>query len=290
MLVFAARPTAGREAYEARVRDHVERLDELAAAGPRGAPRSDYDAIKRYIKGNQAWTEGVKDHYSEAQHRKCAYCEMALTDHGDVEHFRPKNAIFKLRAKGRQLASSNNVRGRKYWKVGEKPGTWDSGYWWLAYDWDNYLLTCGICNQQWKNALFPVRGGHRRRPRKGDETAKEPYLLDPYGSEDPAKHLEFTVAGGIKARPRSRHGRESIDVYGLRRANLVESRSKPAFDVHRKLRQLLDAQTDTERKPILEDIRILGHESRPHAGMVRTIFFDNAGWTWQQLIDWLETH
>ncbi len=285
MLVFAARPTDGRQAYEVKVQRHVQAIDEYG----RGVP-PDYGAIKRYIKSNQAWTDGVKPHFSAVQHRKCAYGEKELTDHGDVEHFRPKNAIFKLRTKGKQLANSNNVRGRKFWTYREEPGTWDSGYWWLAYDWDNYLLACGICNQQWKSALFPVRAGHRRRPRKGDETKKKPYLLDPYGSEDPAEHLEFTVAGGIKPREGSRHGRETIDVCGLERGNLIESRSKPASDIHRKLRQLSAARNDVERKLILEEIEILGHESRQHAGMVRAIFHHHAGWTWQQLVDWLAAH
>jgi hypothetical protein len=56
---------------------------------------------------------------------KCAYCE-ASTDvvaHGDVEHFRPK-----------------------------------STYWWLAYDFDNYVFACQICNQIYKGDHFPISG------------------------------------------------------------------------------------------------------------------------------------
>ncbi|MGX5843690.1 hypothetical protein ACWGTI_23505 [Mesorhizobium sp. ArgA1] len=54
---------------------------------------------------------------------KCAYCEAATSTvaHGDVEHFRPKGI-----------------------------------YWWLAYDFDNYLFACQICNQIYKSDSFPV--------------------------------------------------------------------------------------------------------------------------------------
>ena len=69
---------------------------------------------------------GVKDHYFLSQHRKCAYCERTLTDWGDVEHFRPKSAIFKLRSAGRERANVNNVEGRVFWSAKDgAPGTWD---------------------------------------------------------------------------------------------------------------------------------------------------------------------
>src|SRR5262249_58453194 len=47
----------------------------------------------------------------------CAYCQCHLpgNDRGDVEHFRPK-----------------------------------STYWWLAYKFDNYLLSCSRCNRRFK--------------------------------------------------------------------------------------------------------------------------------------------
>ena len=57
--------------------------------------------------------------------KKCAYCEASTSTvaHGDVEHFRPK-----------------------------------STYWWLAFDFDNYLFSCQICNQLYKNDHFPING------------------------------------------------------------------------------------------------------------------------------------
>lgn len=60
---------------------------------------------------------------------KCAYCEAPTSTvaYGDVEHFRPKSV-----------------------------------YWWLAYCYDNYLFSCQICNQQYKQDHFPLRDGAER--------------------------------------------------------------------------------------------------------------------------------
>ncbi len=58
--------------------------------------------------------------------KACAYCQGQLTpsDRGDVEHFRPKSA-----------------------------------YWWLAYAFDNYLLSCARCNRVRKGPRFPLAPG-----------------------------------------------------------------------------------------------------------------------------------
>lgn len=63
--------------------------------------------------------------------KKCAYCEAStsVVAHGDVEHFRPKSI-----------------------------------YWWLAYDFDNYLFACQICNQIYKKDFFPVLPEEERLP------------------------------------------------------------------------------------------------------------------------------
>lgn len=80
----------------------------------------------------------------------CAYCqcEIALRDGGDVDHFRP-------------TSGSRHVH--------------HDGYWWLAYRFDNHLLSCRRCNEHIKRDQFPVRGdcacdARRRRPR-GARTA-----------------------------------------------------------------------------------------------------------------------
>ncbi len=88
--------------------------------------------------------------------RVCAYCGamLAHNDRGDVEHFRPKGRVIEDEDHG--------------------------GYWWLAYDFGNYFLSCRVCNSNKKGDRFPILGGtrvdHARRSRLDAERRA---LLDP---------------------------------------------------------------------------------------------------------------
>ncbi|WP_099864914.1 hypothetical protein [Pararhizobium haloflavum] len=77
--------------------------------------------------------------------KKCAYCEAStsVVAHGDVEHFRPKSL-----------------------------------YWWLAYDFDNYLFSCQICNQIYKKDFFPVTPENQRLPAPVMPAARPVNLAD----------------------------------------------------------------------------------------------------------------
>ncbi|GMV39067.1 MAG: hypothetical protein AMXMBFR64_07830 [Myxococcales bacterium] len=287
MLRFSARPTGGRADFELRVKTLREAAEALGTVG-------DWKGVADFLKANAAWGEGVKEHFAERQHRKCGYCERLLTDHGDVEHYRPKTAIFTLLKPGRERQSLNNTAGRSFGKP-PKVGTWDSGYWWLAYSWDNYLVSCGLCNQSWKNALFPVAGGRAARPAPGDEAVEDPLLLDPFGRHDPAQHLEFLGGGAVRPLAGSEHGAETIRVCGLDRPSVVASRLEKAARVERKLAQLnevlglglADPELRGRLLPILEDLFDLGDERFVHAGMARAMFVQGTGWTWEQLEAWL---
>lgn len=66
----------------------------------------------------------VKKELEEIYHCKCAYCETDIKAGGynHVEHYRPKN-----------------------------------DYYWLAYSWDNLLLSCPVCNTH-KATKFLIKG------------------------------------------------------------------------------------------------------------------------------------
>jgi len=67
------------------------------------------------------------------QGRICAYCSRQLEryDELEVEHFRPKNNV-----------ADDPTHG---------------GYWWLAYEFDNYFLGCRTCNAtSTKGSKFPL--------------------------------------------------------------------------------------------------------------------------------------
>lgn len=86
--------------------------------------------------------DDVKEALIGMQYGKCAYCEARVIhiSYGDVEHFRPKAAF--------QQGETTPL---------EKPG-----YYWLAYDWLNLLLSCQICNQRHKRNLFPLKNSAQR--------------------------------------------------------------------------------------------------------------------------------
>jgi hypothetical protein len=92
----------------------------------------------------------------------CAYCQCALprNDRGDVEHFRPKDGGDEAQP---------------------------LVYWWLAYDLENYLLACSVCNSGRKGGRFPLEPGASPVPyATREELAEEARLLvDP--AEDPVE-------------------------------------------------------------------------------------------------------
>ena len=69
------------------------------------------------------WKAAKKQLFIETN-GKCAYCEAntQVVAHGDVEHYRPKSI-----------------------------------YWWLAYCYENYLVSCAICNEVHKRDRFPTK-------------------------------------------------------------------------------------------------------------------------------------
>ena len=79
---------------------------------------------------SQVW-KAAKDQLKTETGGKCAYCEAptTLVAYGDVEHYRPKSV-----------------------------------YWWLAYSYENYLMSCTLCNQKYKKANFPTVNRKMRGP------------------------------------------------------------------------------------------------------------------------------
>ena len=117
----------------------------------------------------------------------------------------------------------------------------------------------------------PPRAG---APRETD--AESALLLNPYGTRDPARHLQFDINGFVKPRNGSLHGRETIRTCGLNRLALLNARMPVA---ERAFAAVVDAQkTDLEGvapedNEGLQDLHRMG-EDGPTAvfpGMVRAI-------------------
>lgn len=222
-----------------------------------------------------------KDALSAAQFRKCAFCEGFAIGQGfgDVEHYSPKAELEALDDNdpstwGEERENLANVFGRKPRPVSE------TGYWWLAYEWDNYILACTICNQQWKRAIFPIKEPRNAAPQPGD--AETHFILHPFRGPHPKEHLEYGPMGEIFPKNGSDFGRETIRTLGLDRPSLREQRRALASKIHKKIDGLAGA-TIARRRELLDDIHEEGAETASFCGMVRAIFEQRVGITWQQL-------
>lgn len=125
------------------------------------------DLRSAYIKKNGSWGL-LKKWLLKFSGNKCWYCEAKSTRAPfDVDHFRPKLGI---------TVDGISVHGHP-------------GYYWLAYEWWNFRLSCQRCNRPEKNdsdALhgkaneFPIQDeAHRCHTRTNPLTGESPRLLDP---------------------------------------------------------------------------------------------------------------
>lgn len=133
------------------------------SAGGKGAKAAEELRLAKQKKPNQGlefpdhWNEGdVRGALYAMQGWVCAYCNCKLlhADRGDVEHFRPKGC----------------GKGDKH-----------SGYFWLAYDFENYFLACGICNTSYKGTRFPLEPGgiHIEFEQRGQLETERRLLVNP---------------------------------------------------------------------------------------------------------------
>ena len=132
--------------------NRTDRLKDLYASNP------DLETVKKKIDNQKnVWrTPSVLGALLAMHGEACAYClaELTASDRGDVEHFRPKSV-----------------------------------YWWLAFDFTNYLLSCSRCNRILKRAEFPLASGEAGLKYNDgrDEKSEKRLLLDP--TRDPVEEL-----------------------------------------------------------------------------------------------------
>lgn len=150
----------------------------------------------------------IKDVLFMMHCEKCCYCERKRTRQRemDVEHYRPKARVDR--------------------EVDHQ------GYWWLAYDWNNYLWSCKSCNQGYKKDEFPLLPGGVRAEKEGhDLSLEKPCLINPR-FEEPSEYLAYykrklggrwfvrviTLPHLIGAK--KQRGEETIRILGLNRNDL----------------------------------------------------------------------
>jgi len=146
---------------------------------------------------------------------KCWYCEQNVAERADnaVDHFRPKGRVAE--------------------------DTSHEGYWWLAFDWENYRFACTFCNSArlsddgsgGKQDHFRLWSEDSRARTPDDLIDREqPLLLDPFQPDDPG-YLTFEQDGRAVPTYAKDDDRflyesasESIERYHLNRQWLRENR------------------------------------------------------------------
>ncbi len=168
---------------------HNERQAKPDVAGTKAEPFKFDDKIY----GDQ----DVKNALKTLQHEKCAYCEgdFLAFCYGDIEHYRPKGY------------SQQRIGG----------ATIRPGYYWLAYDWDNLLLSCELCNRARKRNVFPLRDPANRADTPEKIAQEDPLILDPSGPDDPRDHIRFV---GNVPEAITDAGEQTIALLGLDRPKL----------------------------------------------------------------------
>lgn len=189
--------------------------------------------------------KSVKLTLNELFNGKCAYCESKFIHVyvGDVEHFRPKGKV-----------SSREV---------QRPG-----YYWLASDWDNLLISCRNCNQAsrefvgtknervsigkvdkfplMENVITNTALSHIRF--NIEEEEQQRLLINPC-KENPEDFFDYDYKTGI-IKPKNHNASDkkkelmankSIQVYGLQRVSLVHQRQKKAIEILAQIQRVKDA-------------------------------------------------
>lgn len=161
--------------------------------------------------------------------KKCWYCEAEeIRSDMPVDHFRPKQEV---------EGQANH-----------------DGYWWLAFDWENYRCACTFCNSRrnmeetsgGKQTKFPLINESDRAYVPTDNWKNEtPAFLDPFDPDD-EKLLWFDNDGKPEASPQcpaplQRKVTNSINIFHLHETKLVRKRNKLRLTIDKDVKDLRDA-------------------------------------------------
>ena len=187
------------------------------------------DPAKRgeIISKNEIWSE-IKSELRKVFYEKCWYTESPQTGTDtDVDHFRPKKKVYER----------------------SKAGDSHPGYWWLAYDLENYRYSCIYANRLRRDVETDLVGGKADRFPVVEETramspeanwkSEKAYLIDPCNADEVAM-ITFKEDGEAMARfpaeQKYKHemAMKSIECYNINHSEFVKAR----MDVKARIEEL----------------------------------------------------
>ncbi|WP_421248108.1 hypothetical protein [Aeromonas jandaei] len=196
---------------------------ELMAAPDKEARK----AILRKVASSNVWREFYKLLPDSLKH-KCWYCEAEeIRSDMPVDHFRPKSKV--------------------------EDDKQHDGYWWLAFDWENYRCACTFCNSRrvfdetdgGKACRFPLENPEERAFAPADHIKldnERPYFLDPFNLDD-EKLLWFDSDGMPIAKPsataeQKKKVTNSIEIFHLHESRITRARNKIRLEVEQNIRKI----------------------------------------------------
>lgn len=186
-------------------------------------------AILKRVSSSNVWREYYNLLPDSLKH-KCWYCEAEeIRSDMPVDHFRPKSKV--------------------------EDDKQHDGYWWLAFDWQNYRCACTFCNSRrvfnetegGKACRFPLENPLERAFAPTDQiklSNERPYFLDPFNPDD-EKLLWFDNDGLPIAKPlataeQQTKVKNSIEIFHLHESRIARARNKVRLEVERQVRKIKD--------------------------------------------------
>ena len=261
------------------------------------------NAAGEFDDGASIWGD-IKIVFINLQHRKCAYCERKLAGRikgkveYDVEHYRPKGRVQPWPGPSDHL---------NYEFPTGDPN--EKGYYWLAYNLENYAVACKSCNSGLKSDRFPIadnRGNTGMSVHDLDQLER-PLLIFPVGdrADDPSKLIGFNgitpVPAGNNTQDHTyRRARVTIDFFRLAsvhdREELYWERSVAISQLWA-LIELENTSSDPQKKALASKaIKRLLTPAAPHSACVNAfaqLWKDDTGRALEiaeEAIDYVDQH
>jgi len=223
----------------------------------------------KHVFNSKVYRDSTLETLEILYHDKCAYCETNTSAGApmQVEHFRPKAKVTEDKS--------------------------HFGYYWLAYEWSNLILSCSKCNNKKRN-FFPVEGARIDEPELGVDglptsnysladslllAAENALMLHPE-IDKVEDHFLFESNGEIVGR--TPEGNETIRICGLNRKELIVKRltilNEITSDIKRILTDLISKRIKPEvgrysLKAIFEKLALLQDPKREYSRFGYFMFY-----------------